>query len=64
MSTKLLFTRKETAEELGLSIKSIDGLIKSGALLAVRIGNRVRVSAEALSQFAKTGHTCRIRPKQ
>jgi len=63
MNTKL-FTRKEVCGELGLSIKSVDGLIKSGALPAIHIGNRIRVSAESLSQFAKTGHNGRIRPKQ
>lgn len=53
--TKLLFTRHEVAELLGLSVATVESLTKSGQLAIIRIGRSVRVSAAVLEEFCKTG---------
>lgn len=55
MSEKLLFSRKEAAQRLGLSVQSIDLLTHSGRLPVVKVGNRVMVHGDTLAEFAKTG---------
>jgi excisionase family DNA binding protein len=52
---KILFTRREVAELIGLSTASVVALTKSGQLPTVKLGRYVRVSAETLAKFARTG---------
>ena len=52
---KLLPRRREAAQSLSLSIRSIDKLIASGQLPTTRIGRSVRVHVGTLEAFASTG---------
>jgi excisionase family DNA binding protein len=59
---KLFYTRQECAEALSLSIRTIDSLVASKALLSRRIGRSVRVPFSALQAFARRDHS-KIRTK-
>ncbi len=50
---KLLLTRAEVAEALGLSTRAVDYLIAGGKLLSRKIGKRRLVPREAVESFAK-----------
>jgi excisionase family DNA binding protein len=53
MSTKLLFSRREAGEMLGVSLRTIDSLLRTGKLAgSVRIGRHVLIPVERLQQFA------------
>jgi len=60
---KLLYSRNEAAEQLRLTTRSVDDMIKSGKLASVRFGRRVFVPAGALHELASNGHSGRLRPK-
>lgn len=51
--SKFNFTRKEGAEKLGVSVRTIDTLIKIGALRTQKIGSRVLIPVEALEEFRR-----------
>ena len=59
---RLLFSRREAAQSLGVSTSTLDGLIRSGALPHVKISNRVFVSIEVLKDFAAKGYAGRVEP--
>lgn len=63
MSNQLLLSRREAASQLGLSVRSVDFLIKANKLPHIRLGSRVLVPMDKLIEFAANGHTERIRPK-
>lgn len=48
---QLLYTIDETAEILGLSRATIYRLVKSGHLVAVKVGRLRRVTRQALERF-------------
>ena len=48
----LLVDRKEAARQLGVCPGTVDALVKSGELDAIRIGRRVLFLPEALVRFA------------
>jgi excisionase family DNA binding protein len=52
---KILFTRAEVAEVIGLSLASVELLCKSGQLRAVKIGRSVRIHIDDLQALAKAG---------
>jgi excisionase family DNA binding protein len=52
---KLLYSRREVATLIGLSLASVEELTKSGQLPTVRIGRSIRIHVDALAEFAKTG---------
>jgi excisionase family DNA binding protein len=54
---KLLYSRKEAAYSLGLSLRSISTLLKNGQLKYRRIGSRVAIPHESLVRFSKNDHT-------
>ena len=58
---KLLYTKREAAQLLSISVRSLDYLIFNGQLAARRIGRRVLVPRDALEQFARLDHGA-IRP--
>jgi excisionase family DNA binding protein len=60
----LLLSRKQAAARLGLSVSSIDLLVKDGRLEHVKLGDRVAIPVRAVHQIAQTGVTGRIRPKR
>jgi excisionase family DNA binding protein len=54
MSTKLLLSRREAGEMLGVSLRTIDSLLRTSKLVgAVRIGRRVLIPVERLQEFAR-----------
>jgi excisionase family DNA binding protein len=50
---KILVGRKEAAERLSVSVRTLDNLIRSNQLVARRIGARVLVSCRELENFAR-----------
>ena len=46
-----LLTRSEVAEILRITTRSLDTLIRSGALRARKIGSRVRIASEDLVSY-------------
>jgi excisionase family DNA binding protein len=54
MSTpKLLYSKKQAAELLSVSLRTLDRLIATKRLVVRRIGKRVLVSREALEELAR-----------
>jgi excisionase family DNA binding protein len=53
---KLLYSRREAAQMISVSIREIDKLIASSQLAAIRIGRRVLVARNALERFARIGN--------
>lgn len=48
---KKLFTRKEAAERLSISIDTLDRIKNSGKIKSVNIGSRVYYTPEAIDDF-------------
>lgn len=56
---KLLFTRKEAADALNISVDTLDWLRREKKLRAVNIGSRVYYSPDELKAFiTKEGPLC------
>ncbi len=58
---KLLYSRRDTAEALSLSIRSIDYLITTGRLIARRVGGKILIPASAVRRFAREDHPDSVR---
>ena len=58
---KLLYSRRDTAEALSLSIRSIDYLITTGRLTARRVGGKILIPASAVRCFAREDHPDSVR---
>ena len=58
---KLLYSRRDTAEALSLSIRSIDYLITTGRLPARRVGGKILIPASAIRRFAREDHPDSVR---
>jgi hypothetical protein len=58
---KLLYSRRDTAEALCLSIRSVDYLITTGRLSTRRIGGKILIPATAVRRFAKEDHPESVR---
>ncbi len=58
---KLLYSRRDTAEALSLSIRSIDYLITTGRLTARRVGGKILIPASAVRRFAREDHPDSVR---
>ena len=56
MNTEKLKTKKETARELSVCLRTIDNLIAARAIEVIRINGAVRISPEAVERFKKS-HT-------
>jgi excisionase family DNA binding protein len=52
---KLLYSKKESAHLLSLSLRSVDSLINQKDLEACRVGRRVLVTRKSLEEFAQKG---------
>jgi excisionase family DNA binding protein len=61
MNSVKLYTRREAADLLNISIKSIIRLTKSGKLPSIRLGNLARIRHVDLEEFIKTSHPESIR---
>jgi excisionase family DNA binding protein len=53
---KLLYSRKDAAQALSISIRSVDYLIERGELPTKRIGKKVLIPAVDLRRFARGDH--------
>ncbi len=51
-ATRLLFSRREVASLLNLSVRSIDHLILTGRLQSRKLGHRRMVPRDSLENFA------------
>lgn len=48
---KVLFTRKQAASALSLSVATLDKLIASRQIIAVRVGRKVLLSSDSVHNF-------------
>ena len=58
---KLLYTRRDAAQALSLSVRSIDYLICTGRLPTRRIGGRILIHVTDVRRFAKSDHPGSVR---
>jgi excisionase family DNA binding protein len=56
MREKFLYTRKEAAHSLGISVRSLDYLIAAKQLDTRRIGKKVLLTRASLAVFASRNH--------
>ena len=61
---KLLYTVKEAAEMLSVSVPSINRFIKAKALIPVKLHHRTLFGMEELKRFAREGYTPKKEKKQ
>lgn len=61
MEPKLLYTRREAAELLSISLRLLDDLLATGELMSRRVGRRRLIPATALQAFARKDHSPRSR---
>jgi excisionase family DNA binding protein len=55
-SFRLLFGKQETAQILGVSTRTVEGLLYRGVLPAIRIGRRVLFHKKTIEAFARCDH--------
>jgi hypothetical protein len=60
---KLLYSRRDAAEALSLSIRSVDYLITTRRLSTRRIGGKILIPARDIQRFAREDHPDAVRPK-
>jgi hypothetical protein len=53
---KILYSRKESAFALSISVRSLDIALAAGQMKYRRIGRRVLIAAEELSRYARRDH--------
>jgi excisionase family DNA binding protein len=58
---KLLYSRRDAAHVLSISIRSLDYLVEYGRLPSRRIGRKVLIPASALARYARGDHAEAIR---
>jgi excisionase family DNA binding protein len=58
MTPRLTHNRRDAAEALGLSLRSLDYLMKTGKLGYVKIGRRILIRDEDLQRILRQGY-CR-----
>jgi excisionase family DNA binding protein len=58
---KLLYSRRDAAEALSLSIRSVDYLITAGRLTARRVGGKILIPASVVRRFAREDHPDSVR---
>ena len=56
MIEKFLYSRKEAAQALGISVRSLDYLIAGKQLDTRRIGKKVLITRASLAAFASGNH--------
>jgi len=55
MKTQILLSKRDAADALGISLRTVDHLIAGKRLPVMKIGKRVLVPRKALEQFARRG---------
>ncbi len=58
---KLLYSRRDAAEALSLSVRSVDYLITTGRLTCRKVGGKILIPAGALRRFAREDHPEHVR---
>ena len=53
---KLLYSRRDAARALSLSVRSIDYLICTGRIPTRRVGGKILIHVTDVRRFAKTDH--------
>jgi len=53
MEVKLLYSKRESAQILSISLRTLDALIKRKELAFLRIGKRVLISGQSLQEFVE-----------
>jgi excisionase family DNA binding protein len=53
---KLLYSRRDAARALSLSVRSIDYLIYTGRIPTRRVGGKILIHVTDVRRFAKTDH--------
>jgi excisionase family DNA binding protein len=53
MDARLLYSKKESAQLLSLSLRTIDGLIQRKELSVRRVGRRILITRKSLEDFAR-----------
>jgi len=61
---KLLYSRKDAASVLSISVRSVDYLISMGKLSTRRIGRKQLIPSGDIRRFARSDHPERIRAGQ
>ena len=56
METRLLYSRKEAARQLSISVRSLDYIIAAKSLDTRRIGRKVLVTRASLTRYASGNH--------
>ncbi len=60
---KLLYSRRDAAEALSLSVRSVDYLITTRRLPMRRIGGKILIPAHAVRRFAREDHPDFVRSR-
>lgn len=55
-STRMLYDRKTAAQQLSISVRSLDYLIAGGAFETRRIGKKVLIPHGSLARYAQGNH--------
>jgi hypothetical protein len=58
---KLLYSRRDAARALSLSVRSIDYLIYTGRISTRRVGGKILIHVTDIRRFAKTDHPALLR---
>ncbi len=61
--SQLLFSKKEAAQLLSLSVRSVDYLLTNGELESRRVGRKVLIPKSALTRFVGSDHPTRSKGK-
>lgn len=56
VTPKVLYTKREAAQLLSISVRSLDYLIVSQQISTRRIGRRVLLHRDCIEQFARVDH--------
>ncbi|MGD0905009.1 MAG: hypothetical protein ABR924_19075 [Terracidiphilus sp.] len=60
-ATRLLYDRKSAAQQLSISVRSLDYLIQQQRIATRRIGKKVMVQHTELARFSRGNHTQPVR---
>ncbi len=55
MNDRMLYSRKEAAETLSVSVRTLQSLIRGGRIRAKRVGRRTLIPKSELEKFVKAG---------
>jgi excisionase family DNA binding protein len=47
----MIYTRQEAADQLQISLSTLDKFLKSGKIKAFRVGRQIRITEQALQDF-------------